>query len=64
MTFKTMREIFAEIDAKIESERPQPITVRVEVRGFTRIHTFDDICKARSFWDNAHKYGMNIDARP
>ncbi len=39
-------------------------TVRVEVRNRTITHKFDTVAEAQSFWDRAHKHGMNIDPRP
>lgn len=64
MTFKTMRELFAEIDAKLEASRPKPVTVRIEIRNRTIIREFPTLQEAQSFWDKAHRYGMNIDSRP
>lgn len=56
-----MKELFAKIDAQRAGKL---IVVRVEVRGKERKHEFDNLPTAKTFWDNAHKYGMNIDPRP
>jgi hypothetical protein len=57
----TLKEMFAKIDAQRASKL---FVVRIEIRGIERKHEFENITEAKTFWDKAHKYGMNIDPRP
>lgn len=57
----SMKEMFAKIDAQRASKL---FVVRIEIRGIERKQEFDSLWKAQNFWDDAHKYGFNIDPRP